>query len=281
MLVSDSMANSKAYTFEIIDEESDPIDPLCKLLLWDRQTIYSVKSKKSLYNYGHKIQSWGRSDYYRGISDHEICFMEVNNSVLIFSYKLILIYELSTDSIRQFKRFSAPYSVQIGKYYFIIFYDNRSFVYAKETFTLCQTISEMRIIELSEHLFLAYNNDIISVRRKDNMLHSIFEYRLPDNYCKLPPIVLGASITLIPKDGELVNCIIVSGISQIKKLKILIKEKDIIDELKLCCICMLVPEYKITLDPCGHTKYCMECATKLDRCSICRSPITKVIRLFE
>lgn len=43
-----------------------------------------------------------------------------------------------------------------------------------------------------------------------------------------------------------------------------------------CAICMCEPKSAVIV-PCGHFYTCMECSTKIDKCPICRGPVTKII----
>lgn len=43
-----------------------------------------------------------------------------------------------------------------------------------------------------------------------------------------------------------------------------------------CAICMCEPKSAVIV-PCGHFYTCMECSTKIDKCPICRGPVSKII----
>ena len=46
-----------------------------------------------------------------------------------------------------------------------------------------------------------------------------------------------------------------------------------------CFACLVAPTNS-TNDLCGHVAMCYECMSRCDRCSICRAPIGKIIKLF-
>lgn len=60
------------------------------------------------------------------------------------------------------------------------------------------------------------------------------------------------------------------------------KENDLIDkhgDSELCSIC-LDKSRSIVLTPCGHYNYCIDCAMKIEVCSICRGDICRRIRIY-
>lgn len=59
-----------------------------------------------------------------------------------------------------------------------------------------------------------------------------------------------------------------------KKLK---KKKD---GDNLCVICFELTQKIEVLVPCGHRQYCSSCIQKIDKCSVCRTKIQQVIRIY-
>ena len=53
----------------------------------------------------------------------------------------------------------------------------------------------------------------------------------------------------------------------------------------VCDVCLLEPRASIALVPCGHSRFCQNCADELTRmnlrCPLCRSDITLVIQLYS
>ena len=52
-----------------------------------------------------------------------------------------------------------------------------------------------------------------------------------------------------------------------------------------CCeVCLLQPRVGVALVPCGHARFCAQCADTVAAsdggCPICRTPIRMVLRLF-
>ena len=53
--------------------------------------------------------------------------------------------------------------------------------------------------------------------------------------------------------------------------------------LRGCEVCFVAPRKGFTLVPCGHARFCESCANRvavMDTCSVCRSNITMVMRIF-
>lgn len=48
---------------------------------------------------------------------------------------------------------------------------------------------------------------------------------------------------------------------------------------KTCIICMEAPS-EVALVPCGHASYCMPCAGKIHKCSICRKPVNERLPIY-
>eukprot|EP00922_Rhytidocystis_sp_ex-Travisia-forbesii_P001760 GHVS01002487.1.p1 GENE.GHVS01002487.1~~GHVS01002487.1.p1 ORF type:complete len:588 (+),score=79.14 GHVS01002487.1:119-1765(+) len=46
-----------------------------------------------------------------------------------------------------------------------------------------------------------------------------------------------------------------------------------------CVVCMTEPD-EAALDPCGHVCMCMNCALQVDNCPICRTEVSKVLKIF-
>eukprot|EP00922_Rhytidocystis_sp_ex-Travisia-forbesii_P001756 GHVS01002482.1.p1 GENE.GHVS01002482.1~~GHVS01002482.1.p1 ORF type:complete len:551 (+),score=54.95 GHVS01002482.1:618-2270(+) len=46
-----------------------------------------------------------------------------------------------------------------------------------------------------------------------------------------------------------------------------------------CVVCMTDPD-EAALDPCGHICMCMNCALQVDNCPICRTEVSKVLKIF-
>lgn len=47
-----------------------------------------------------------------------------------------------------------------------------------------------------------------------------------------------------------------------------------------CCICLDGARTHMTI-PCGHLAYCDKCIYKISICSICRTGIEKIIKVYE
>lgn len=47
-----------------------------------------------------------------------------------------------------------------------------------------------------------------------------------------------------------------------------------------CAICFKITDRKRILIPCGHTKYCESCIQELKECSICKTQVNTIIRVF-
>ncbi|ELP87739.1 inhibitor of apoptosis 1, diap1, putative [Entamoeba invadens IP1] len=52
------------------------------------------------------------------------------------------------------------------------------------------------------------------------------------------------------------------------------------DDSKVCRICLENQKNTVFI-PCGHICSCSECASKLDKCPICRAPITSIVKTFD
>ncbi|EGC37632.1 hypothetical protein DICPUDRAFT_149727 [Dictyostelium purpureum] len=63
------------------------------------------------------------------------------------------------------------------------------------------------------------------------------------------------------------------------RLSVLEKEKDQLKDQNSCVICVTNTP-NILLLPCRHSSICSECSTKLTRCPLCRSEITKTLERF-
>lgn len=63
------------------------------------------------------------------------------------------------------------------------------------------------------------------------------------------------------------------------KIYKLLTDDDIPDEEK-CVICFNRTKKNQALVPCGHTQYCEDCINKIKKCSLCKTPIDKIIKIF-
>lgn len=50
---------------------------------------------------------------------------------------------------------------------------------------------------------------------------------------------------------------------------------------KECCVCFEEFDSCLTLVPCGHTPFCSRCVNQLEKCPVCRVPITQSITIFQ
>ena len=47
-----------------------------------------------------------------------------------------------------------------------------------------------------------------------------------------------------------------------------------VQQQRECCVCLeMLVDQGVLLYPCGHAQYCAECATRIDKCAICRGKI--------
>eukprot|EP00916_Digyalum_oweni_P021103 GHVL01035081.1.p1 GENE.GHVL01035081.1~~GHVL01035081.1.p1 ORF type:complete len:651 (+),score=145.49 GHVL01035081.1:721-2673(+) len=55
-------------------------------------------------------------------------------------------------------------------------------------------------------------------------------------------------------------------------------EKQIIEMRQRCCICLDKP-FDVYLKPCGHSRFCSDCAQNMKNCALCRKHVTSFIKL--
>jgi len=60
-----------------------------------------------------------------------------------------------------------------------------------------------------------------------------------------------------------------------------LKEQSNINEENQCAICSNYTEKNTALVPCGHTKFCNKCITKMKNCVICQKLISSTIRIYN
>lgn len=48
-----------------------------------------------------------------------------------------------------------------------------------------------------------------------------------------------------------------------------------------CCICFGFTNKRKLLVPCGHTQFCDDCITKINKCSLCNKDIEQVVNIFD
>lgn len=59
-----------------------------------------------------------------------------------------------------------------------------------------------------------------------------------------------------------------------------LKDNDEIPEAEQCVICMNRTKKNKILVPCGHTQYCQKCISDLKVCSICRTKVGSIIKIY-
>lgn len=66
------------------------------------------------------------------------------------------------------------------------------------------------------------------------------------------------------------------------KIKILEEKlKNAVPEENQCIICFGYTHKTKVLIPCCHTKYCDDCIMKLDTCSLCRTKVTMIKKIYN
>jgi len=53
------------------------------------------------------------------------------------------------------------------------------------------------------------------------------------------------------------------------------------DDPQMCEVCLIAQRFDVALVPCGHARFCGNCADTVIGCPICRSPIRMVLHLFN
>lgn len=56
--------------------------------------------------------------------------------------------------------------------------------------------------------------------------------------------------------------------------------RDIIPIEHQCCICFGYTHKKQVCAPCGHTQYCESCINRIEKCALCNTHITNIIKLY-
>jgi hypothetical protein len=56
--------------------------------------------------------------------------------------------------------------------------------------------------------------------------------------------------------------------------------RDIIPIEHQCCICFGYTHKQQVCVPCGHTQYCTSCIQRIDKCALCNTHITNIVKLY-
>lgn len=267
-------------------------------LVVDDHNIYSVKSERHLFEFTYPITEVAvrieRNVYIPNKTQDFIqmqkCIMscEQVEKAIIFTEKMILIYDEKQDDIEIIMKFTTPYLLSIGpKYYFTVFYENCSFIYSYNNCELSYVVQNSKVTEMTRDLFVAYDENVISIRHISDLTKNIYECHAKNLYPK-------SKYFKTSKDKKIISGVLIMYITPTEILKppdqqifdkliVYIDTKSVshVDSNNLCCICYSELTSKIVLDPCGHSRYCISCASKLTHCALCRIQVTKIIRVFD
>jgi hypothetical protein len=88
----------------------------------------------------------------------------------------------------------------------------------------------------------------------------------------------GSNRLSLEEENHMLRNLLIAEKCESYKLKEKLKETIPIENR--CCICFEYTPKKSSCVPCGHTQYCDKCIGVITTCSICRTKIEKVIKIF-
>jgi len=132
-----------------------------------------------------------------------------------------------------------------------------------------------------------------NINHKNNISWTALMYACDYGHIEIVKLLLDNEADINHTDGNGYNALFIAKHNDSTEIVKLIEEKIKLLEEKIpvtnpkirtendmtCKVC-LTNEKSVAFDPCGHVCTCERCASKIDKCPICRAPIDKKIKVF-
>jgi len=159
-----------------------------------------------------------------------------------------------------------------------------------EMLSIFRKIAQNKIFSKYEiyHLFVSDNefisfDDSVSLDQNEPMFDDIYNI-VRQNLNKIVPNYLQQSCNNNYTNNNIINEIdsLKNEIARLKAENDFLEEKirDIIPIEHQCCICFGYTHKQQVCVPCGHTQYCTNCIKRIDKCALCNTHITDIIKVY-